>query len=333
MPPPAAPHGTQLVSAYGEQTRASRWTAWLRHSFGRDHLRHSQREGRVFCHPANLRRARHLRAPVRRHAGNRASPSFPFALRLPFIQKRRHRAASLGQTVEAFLQFRLALSRCLSIGLNCALGPKEMRPLHRGKLSRTSRRSSSAPTRTPACPNPLSAHRLPRDTRIPRPAARPGLGLRDGWLNIIGGCCGTTPDHIREIAKAVRSFPPRAFLVASKPLRLSGLEPFTAHPADSEFHQSRRAHERHRLPALREAHSRRRLRCRARRRPPAGGGRGADHRHQHGRRHARRRRGHAEVLQPHHGGARHLAGADHGRFLEMGGHQGRPGMRPVARAS
>lgn len=48
-----------------------------------------------------------------------------------------------------------------------------------------------------------------------------------GFINVVGGCCGTTPDHIRAIAKAVAPLPPRKIPVVSPAMRLSGLEPFT----------------------------------------------------------------------------------------------------------
>ena len=55
-----------------------------------------------------------------------------------------------------------------------------------------------------------------------------GEWARSGLVNIVGGCCGTTPDHIRAIADAVRGLPPRSIPVIAPALRLSGLEPFVA---------------------------------------------------------------------------------------------------------
>src|SRR5205814_1388976 len=53
---------------------------------------------------------------------------------------------------------------------------------------------------------------------------------QNGWLNIVGGCCGTTPAHIKAIASAVRGLPPRKIAQPEKWLRLSGLEPLTVRP-------------------------------------------------------------------------------------------------------
>ncbi|MEO8043902.1 MAG: homocysteine S-methyltransferase family protein [Spartobacteria bacterium] len=109
-----------------------------------------------------------------------------------------------GQTVGAFLTSILH-AEPLVVGLNCALGPAEMRP-HVEEMARL------APCFTSAYPNaglpdPLSVTGFPEtpDSMAPQ--------LHDwakyGWLNMVGGCCGTTPDHIRAIAAAVREFPPR----------------------------------------------------------------------------------------------------------------------------
>ena len=109
-----------------------------------------------------------------------------------------------GQTVGAFLTSILHADP-LVVGLNCALGPAEMRP-HVEEMARL------APCFTSAYPNaglpdPLSV------TGFPETPESMALQLRDwaknGWLNMVGGCCGTTPDHIRAIAEAVREFPPR----------------------------------------------------------------------------------------------------------------------------
>jgi len=130
-----------------------------------------------------------------------------------------------GQTTEAFLN-SIAHFPLISVGLNCALGPKEMRP-YIEELSKL------APFHVSAYPNaglpdPLS------ETGFPETAASLAPQLRDwaeqGWLNIIGGCCGTTPDHIKAIADATRDLPPRRVPERTRTLRLSGLEPFTARP-------------------------------------------------------------------------------------------------------
>ena len=110
-----------------------------------------------------------------------------------------------GQTVGAFLTSILH-AEPLVVGLNCALGPAEMRP-HVEEMARL------APCFTSAYPNaglpdPLSPTGFPETPESFAPQLRDWA--RNGWLNIVGGCCGTTPDHIRAIAEAVQDCPPRA---------------------------------------------------------------------------------------------------------------------------
>ncbi len=109
-----------------------------------------------------------------------------------------------GQTVEAFL-ISIAHADPLVIGLNCALGPNEMQP-YIEELART------APTYVSAYPNaglpdPLSPTGFPETPETLAPKLREWA--KNGWLNIVGGCCGTTPDHIRAIAETVQEFAPR----------------------------------------------------------------------------------------------------------------------------
>ncbi|MEO8439880.1 MAG: methionine synthase [Spartobacteria bacterium] len=119
-----------------------------------------------------------------------------------------------GQTVGAFLTSILH-AEPLVVGLNCALGPAEMRP-HVEEMARL------APCFTSAYPNaglpdPLSPTGFPETPESIAPQLRDWA--RQGWLNIVGGCCGTTPDHIRAIAKAVGEFAPRALPTWEGPLR------------------------------------------------------------------------------------------------------------------
>ena len=109
-----------------------------------------------------------------------------------------------GQTVEAFLT-SVAHARPLIVGLNCALGPDEMEP-YVEELARI------APTYLSAYPNaglpdPLSETGFPETPRTLAPKLK--KWAENGWLNLVGGCCGTTPDHIRAIAEAVRACEPR----------------------------------------------------------------------------------------------------------------------------
>nr|HRJ71406.1 methionine synthase [Terrimicrobiaceae bacterium] len=130
-----------------------------------------------------------------------------------------------GQTVEAFLN-SVSHFPLLSIGLNCALGPKEMRPYVEELAAKAPFFVSTYPNA--GLPDPLSPTGFPETPESLAPQLRDWA--EQGWLNIIGGCCGTTPDHIAEIAKAVRGFKPRQIPERERTLRLSGLEPFTARP-------------------------------------------------------------------------------------------------------
>jgi len=123
-----------------------------------------------------------------------------------------------GQTVEAFL-ISIAHAQPLILGLNCSLGPDEMDPFIE-ELSRI------APFYMGAYPNaglpdPLSPTGFPEtpESFAPKVAA----WVANGWLNLVGGCCGTTPDHIRAIANAVRDCRPRpAPAIPSKVEELRG---------------------------------------------------------------------------------------------------------------
>jgi len=107
-----------------------------------------------------------------------------------------------GQTAEAF-HISVTHSRPLSIGLNCALGAKELRP-HVETLARVAGCHVSAHPNA-GLPNAFAEYdETPAETAaILQEFAHAGL------LNLVGGCCGTTPDHIRAIADAVRGIPPR----------------------------------------------------------------------------------------------------------------------------
>jgi 5-methyltetrahydrofolate--homocysteine methyltransferase len=132
-----------------------------------------------------------------------------------------------GQTLEACWN-SISHAPSSRVGINCALGGK--RCGRTSKSFRQSLRSFSAATRMPAFRTSSAATTRPR-SRWPR-------SLRDfaenGWLNIVGGCCGTTPDHIRAIAETVQDLTPRTPPVIDPYLRLSGLEALTVRP-DSNF--------------------------------------------------------------------------------------------------
>jgi 5-methyltetrahydrofolate--homocysteine methyltransferase len=111
-----------------------------------------------------------------------------------------------GQTVEAFL-ISIAHAQPLVVALNCSLGPDEMNPFIE-ELSRV------APFYVGAYPNaglpdPLSETGFPETPETLTPKLK--RWAENGWLNLVGGCCGTTPEHIRALGNAVRNCKPRAF--------------------------------------------------------------------------------------------------------------------------
>ncbi|MCW5718925.1 MAG: methylenetetrahydrofolate reductase [NAD(P)H] [Bauldia sp.] len=110
----------------------------------------------------------------------------------------------------------------ITIGLNCALGAKEMRA-HIAELSREADTFVCAYPNA-GLPNPLGEY----DETPESMASQLGEFARSGLVNIVGGCCGTTPAHIRAIADAVKGVKPRAVPVKESRLRLSGLEGFIA---------------------------------------------------------------------------------------------------------
>ncbi len=128
-----------------------------------------------------------------------------------------------GQTVEAFLN-SVSHFPLLSIGLNCALGPHEMRPYIEELAVKAPFFVSAYPNA--GLPDPLSATGFPETPETLAPQLQDWA--RQGWLNILGGCCGTTPDHIRALAESVRGLAPRRISERTRTLRLSGLEAFTA---------------------------------------------------------------------------------------------------------
>jgi 5-methyltetrahydrofolate--homocysteine methyltransferase len=128
-----------------------------------------------------------------------------------------------GQTPEAFWN-SVAHATPVSVGLNCALGAKEMRA-HIAELGRV------ADTLICAYPNAGLPNEFGYYDESPEDmAALIGEFAESGLVNIAGGCCGTTPDHIRAIAKAVAGKAPRAIPEIAPRLRLSGLEAFTLTP-------------------------------------------------------------------------------------------------------
>jgi 5-methyltetrahydrofolate--homocysteine methyltransferase len=162
------------------------------------------------------------------HGGRRdacaTSKIVPILASVTFIQAGSNRGVT-GQTVEAFWN-SISNVPLLSVGMNCALGPKELRPL-------IEELSGIAPIYVSAypnagLPNPLLPTGFPETPESLAPQLREWA--QNGWLNIVGGCCGTTPPHIKAIADAVKNLPPRKVPTVEPYLRLSGLDALTVRP-------------------------------------------------------------------------------------------------------
>lgn len=135
-----------------------------------------------------------------------------------------------GQTIEAFWN-SVSHSKPLSVGINCALGAMEMRPY----IERLSKIADCFISCYPnaGLPNPLS------DTGYDELPADTAKFLEDfassGFVNIVGGCCGTTPGHIAAIVEKSKKYPPRKVPEIEPALRLSGLEPFESKGENAPF--------------------------------------------------------------------------------------------------
>ena len=124
-----------------------------------------------------------------------------------------------GQTVEAFWN-SVRHAKPFAIGFNCALGADLMRP-HIAALSRV------ADTLVAAYPNAGLPNEMGQyDEQPEETSGAVGGWARDGLVNILGGCCGTTPEHIRAIAQAIDGVKPRDPADSQSKMRLAGLEPF-----------------------------------------------------------------------------------------------------------
>ncbi len=131
-----------------------------------------------------------------------------------------------GQTTEAFLN-SLSHVKLLSIGLNCSLGAKEMRPY-------IAELAHKAPFFVSAHPNAGLPNQFGEYDESPE---QMGLNIHDftqhQFLNIVGGCCGTTPAHIKKIAETVKGMKPRPRPVLVPETKLSGLEALTINKASN----------------------------------------------------------------------------------------------------
>jgi 5-methyltetrahydrofolate--homocysteine methyltransferase len=124
-----------------------------------------------------------------------------------------------GQTPEAFW-YSLKHLNPFSVGMNCSFGAEQLRPS-------VDEISHVADTLVIVYPNAGLPNEMGEYDETPKHMA--GLleeWARDGLINIVGGCCGTTPEHIRAIAAAVAKYPPRRVPKVQHKMRLSGLESF-----------------------------------------------------------------------------------------------------------
>ena len=131
-----------------------------------------------------------------------------------------------GQTVEAFWA-SVAHAEPFSVGINCALGATEMRPFLQAL-------SDVAPVYISCYPNAGLPNAFGGYDQKPAETSNElGEFARSGLVNIVGGCCGTTPDHIRAVAHAVETVPPRSIPQPDRLTRFAGLEPFAIFPGSS----------------------------------------------------------------------------------------------------
>ncbi|VFT16009.1 B12-dependent methionine synthase [Pseudomonas aeruginosa] len=225
-----------------------------------------------------------------------------------------------GQTTEAFWN-SVRHARPISVGLNCALGAKELRPY-------IEELSTKADTHVSAHPNAGLPNAFGEYDESP---AEMAVVVEEfaaaGFLNIVGGCCGTTPAHIEAIAKAVAKYPPRAIPEIPRACRLSGLEPFTIDRSSLFVNVGERTNitgsakfarlirEENYAEALEVAQQQ-----------VEAGAQVIDI--NMGRRHAGLEGGHGHLPQPDRLRARHLARADHDRLLQVGSDRGRPEVHP-----
>ena len=150
-------------------------------------------------------------------AAQEAAPELPLWLSFTAIDKSGRNLS--GQTVEAFW-LSVEHARPLIVGVNCSLGAAEMRPFVEDMAGIATTWVACYPNA--GLPNEFGLHdEQPHDT-----SRMLGEFASDGLVNVVGGCCGTTPEHIREIAAAVDCVAPRVIPEPKPVTRYSGLEPF-----------------------------------------------------------------------------------------------------------
>ena len=251
-------------------------------------------------------------------AAQDAAPELPLWLSFTAVDKSGRNLS--GQTVEAFW-ISVEHAQPLVVGVNCSLGAAEMRPFVEDL-------AEIAPTWVACYPNAGLPNALGEHDELPEDTSRfLGEFARDGLVNIVGGCCGTTPEHVRQIVAAVDGVAPRA--VPERRRCDSLLRPRAAGAASGlQLHDDRRADEHHGLGPLPPPRRGRGLPGGGRRRAPTGPRRGQPARREHGRRPARRRAGDDDLPQPRRDRARGGADPDRDRQLALVGARGGPQVRP-----
>jgi 5-methyltetrahydrofolate--homocysteine methyltransferase len=158
-------------------------------------------------------------------AAQDAAPDLPLWLSFTAVDRSGRNLS--GQTVEAFW-ISVEHAQPFVVGVNCSLGASEMRPFVEDLAKAASTWVACYPNA--GLPNELGLHdERPEDT-----SRFLGEFARDGLVNIVGGCCGTTPEHVRQIAAAVEGVAPRTMPEQRAATRFSGLEPLELNP-DSNF--------------------------------------------------------------------------------------------------
>jgi len=150
-------------------------------------------------------------------AAREAVPELPLWISFTAIDRSGRNLS--GQTVEAFW-ISIEHARPLIVGVNCSVGAREMRPVIES-LSRAATTYVSCHPNA-GLPNALGGY----DEQPAETSTLLGDFAKEGFVNVVGGCCGTTPEHTAEIVAAVRGVPPRAIPEPARRPRFSGLEPF-----------------------------------------------------------------------------------------------------------
>jgi 5-methyltetrahydrofolate--homocysteine methyltransferase len=159
-----------------------------------------------------------LNAKAAIHAARRVDPDLPVMLSMTITDLSGRNLS--GHSIESFWA-SVRHARPLSIGLNCSFGAGQLRP-HIAALSRIAETLIMAYPNA-GLPNDLGDY----DERPEATAAQIREWAEQGIVNIVGGCCGTTPAHIRAIADTVRGYAPRALPEPARLTRLAGIEPMT----------------------------------------------------------------------------------------------------------